>query len=272
MASGIDMAYELAAQQARPGTNTRVIVCSDGDANVGPRSHGEILKLIESRRKQGIFLNTVGFGMGNYKDTMMEQLADRGDGIYSYIDTLSEARRLFCEELTSSIETIARDVKLQVVVNPERVKRYRLIGYENRAIRDRDFRNDAVDAGEIGAGHTVTALYEIELAPGSEGPLGVVNLRFKGSERDGWADAASEEAYSLTGAVAPSFAQGSKSLRFIACVAEFAETLRQSRHSSTDLEALADWLEGARSLTDDREVEFRNLVRRAATLVALRGA
>ncbi len=272
MASGIDMAYELAARQARPGTNTRVIVCSDGDANVGPRTHGEILKLIASRRKQGIFLNTVGFGMGNYKDTMMEQLADQGDGIYSYVDTLSEARRLFCEELTSSIETIARDVKLQVVFNPERVTRYRLIGYENRAIRDRDFRNDAVDAGEIGAGHTVTALYELELAPGSEGPIGEVNLRFKGSERNGWADAASEETYSLTAAVSPSFAEGSKSLRFIACVAEFAEILRQSRHSATDLETLADWLEGARSLTDERELEFRNLVRRAATLVALRGA
>jgi Ca-activated chloride channel family protein len=272
MASGIDLAYELAARQAEKGTSTRVIVCSDGDANVGPRSHQQILAMIDSRRKQGIFLSTVGFGMGNYKDTMMEQLADKGDGIYAYVDTLDEAQRLFCEELTSSLEVIARDVKLQVVFDPARVRRYRLIGYENRAIRDRDFRNDAVDAGEIGAGHTVTAVYELELEPGSEGPLGHLNLRAKPAERGPGPDLAREQVFSLTAAVASSFAHGSQRFRFTACVAEFAEVLRNSPHATTNLDALQDWLEGARSTDDERDGEFLGLVRRAAALVALRGA
>ncbi|MGE0708020.1 MAG: von Willebrand factor type A domain-containing protein [Planctomycetota bacterium] len=268
MSSGIDLAYQLAARQAGPEVTTRVIVCSDGDANVGPRSHEQILGQIDEYRHKGITLGTVGFGMGNYKDTMMEQLADKGNGSYAYVDSLDEARRLFGEDLLQSLEVIARDVKLQVVFDPRRVARYRLLGYENRAIADRDFRNDAVDAGEVGAGHTVTALYELELVPGSEGPLGAVHLRHKPGERRGVEDdRASEVAYSLTAQVNPRFEQASQRFRFTACVAEMAEILRKSPHVKTRVDQLAPLVERALDPKhDDREHDFVNLVERASFL------
>ena len=128
---------------------------------------------------EGIYLTTVGFGMGNFNDVLMEQLADNGNGNYAYVDTLDEARKLFVDDLTSTLQVIAHDAKVQVDFNPEVVARYRLIGYENRAVADQDFRNDYVDAGEIGAGHTATALYAVQFNPGAQGRIATVQLRWE---------------------------------------------------------------------------------------------
>jgi len=142
------------------GTN-RVILCTDGDFNVGQSSDGELVNLIEQRRKEGSYLTILGFGMGNYKDAKMEKLAGAGNGNYGYIDDLLEARKMLVTEMGGTLVTVAKDVKLQVEFNPDRVQAYRLLGYEDRLLRDEDFANDAKDAGDVGAGHTVTALYEI---------------------------------------------------------------------------------------------------------------
>ena len=152
MASGIQNAYDVNASGHIDGGVNRVIVCSDGDANVGVTSHDEILKHIDSYVQHGTTLSTLGFGLGNYNDHLMEQLADKGNGNYYYIDSEAEARRLFTEELVSVMEVIAKDVKVQVEFNQYAVRRYRLIGYENRDIADDDFTQDTTDAGEIGGG------------------------------------------------------------------------------------------------------------------------
>jgi Ca-activated chloride channel family protein len=143
------------------GGNNRVILCSDGDFNVGVSSTNELQQLVEDNRGKGIYLTILGFGMGNYKDNRMEILADKGNGNYAYIDNLMEAKKVLVNEMTGTLFTIAKDVKLQVEFNPAHVKAYRLIGYENRMLNAEDFRDDTKDAGEMGAGHTVTALYEI---------------------------------------------------------------------------------------------------------------
>jgi Ca-activated chloride channel family protein len=158
---GIELAYKQAQQAFIKGANNRVILATDGDFNVGPSSDAELVRLIESKRDQGIFLSVLGFGTGNYKDDKMEQLADKGNGNYAYIDTLNEARKVLVTDLRGTLFTIAKDVKVQVEFNPSQVQAYRLIGYENRALRDQDFNDDRKDAGEIGAGHRVTALYEV---------------------------------------------------------------------------------------------------------------
>src|SRR6185312_2652351 len=150
--SGIDLAYEQAIKTVRPGAISRVIVCTDGDANVGPASHEEILKLIETRAKAGVTLSTIGFGMGNYKDTLMEQLADKGNGNNYYVDSMDAAKRIFQEQLTSTLEVAAKDVKLQVEFDPAQVARYRLVGYENRDVKDEDFRKYEVTGGQVGWG------------------------------------------------------------------------------------------------------------------------
>lgn len=179
---GIQLAYSLAKDSFIEGGINRVILATDGDFNVGVTDI-EILKdLIERERDQGITLTTLGFGQGNYNDALMEQLADVGNGNASYIDTLSEARKVLVEELSSTLFTIAQDVKIQIEFNPNVVAEYRLIGYENRVLKEEDFKNDKVDAGDIGAGHTVTALYEIVLV-GSEGAL-VDPHRYSGTESD----------------------------------------------------------------------------------------
>ncbi len=178
MSSGIDLAYALAKKTLVKGHVNRVVVLSDGDANVGPSSHEDILKQIEQYERDGITLSTVGFGQGNYQDVMMEQLADKGDGNYTYIDDEAQARRVFGKQAGSLLQVIARDAKIQVEFDPEVVKEYRLIGYENRDVADRDFRNDKVDGGEIGAGHAVTALYDVVLKKTDASPL-VVRVRHK---------------------------------------------------------------------------------------------
>jgi Ca-activated chloride channel homolog len=162
---GIELAYKKAEESFIKGGNNRVILATDGDFNVGMSSDAELVRMIEQRRDRGIFLTVLGFGMGNYKDGRMEQLADKGNGNYAYIDTFSEAKKVLVNDLRGTLFTIAKDVKIQVEMNPAKVQAYRLIGYENRALRDQDFNDDRKDAGEIGAGHTVTALYEI-IPPG----------------------------------------------------------------------------------------------------------
>ena len=160
---GWDIAWRW--QAYKPDGINRVILCSDGVANVGNTEAEVILSEVKGYVEEGVTMTTFGFGMDNYNDTLMEQLADNGDGFYAYVDDIDEAQRLFVDELTSTLQTIAMDAKVQVDFNPETVKRYRLVGFENRAIADDDFRDNTVDAGEIGAGHTVTALYEVKLYP-----------------------------------------------------------------------------------------------------------
>lgn len=158
---GIILAYKIAKENFIKDGNNRVILATDGDFNVGVSSDAELERLIEEKRKDGIFLTVLGFGMGNYKDSKMEKLADKGNGNYAYIDNILEAKKVLVTEIGGTLLTIAKDVKIQVEFNPTKVKAYRLIGYENRLMRNEDFNDDKKDAGELGAGHTVTALYEI---------------------------------------------------------------------------------------------------------------
>lgn len=162
-ASGIQLAYQLAEQAFVEDGVNRVILATDGDFNVGMTDQDALIDLIENKREKGIALTTLGFGQGNYNDYLMEQLADAGNGNYAYIDTINEARKVLVDELHSTMQIIAKDVKIQVEFNPNQVAEYRLIGYENRKLANEDFKNDKVDAGDIGAGHSVTALYELTL-------------------------------------------------------------------------------------------------------------
>lgn len=159
--AGIQLAYETAKKNFIPKGNNRVILATDGDFNVGPSSDGELIRMIEDKRKEGIFLTALGFGMGNYKDSKMQKLADKGNGNYAYIDSLSEAKKVLVSQMMGTLYTIAKDVKIQIEFNPAIVKEYRLIGYEKRVMAARDFNDDQKDAGELGAGHSVTVLYEI---------------------------------------------------------------------------------------------------------------
>jgi Ca-activated chloride channel family protein len=226
MGSGLDLAYSQAMLGVEPGVTSRVIVCSDGDTNVGPTSMDEILRIIASRAKEGITLSTVGFGMGNYKDALMEQLADKGNGNNFYIDSLPAAKKVFQEQLGANLEVVARDVKLQVDFDPSLVAKYRLVGYENRAVADDDFRDDKVDAGEIGPGHQVTAMYELELTEKARlapAPLGLVRIRHKAPEGS---DAATERTFAMAGPPAPSFDAATPDLQFAFAVSAFADLLR----------------------------------------------
>lgn len=170
--AGIELAYEVAKKNFKRDGNNRIILATDGDFNVGESSNASMERLIEEKRKEGVFLTVLGFGMGNYKDSKMEILADKGNGNYAYIDNITEARKVLVSEFGGTLFTIAKDVKLQVEFNPAKVKAYRLIGYENRVLKNEDFNNDKKDAGDLGSGHTVTALYEII-------PVGVDSEFFK---------------------------------------------------------------------------------------------
>lgn len=177
--AGIELAYKVAKENFRPGGNNRVVLATDGDFNVGESSNGGMERLIEAKRKDGVFLTVLGFGMGNYKDSKMEILADKGNGNYAYIDNLQEAQKVLVNEFGGTMFTIAKDVKIQVEFNPDRVKAYRLIGYENRALRNEDFNNDKKDAGELGSGHSVTALYEIIPADSDEAIDSIDPLKYQ---------------------------------------------------------------------------------------------
>jgi Ca-activated chloride channel homolog len=270
MASGIDLAYREAAKNMRPGAVSRVVVLSDGDANVGPSSHDQILQLIMEHAHEGISLSTIGFGMGNYKDETMEQLADKGDGNNFYIDSIEQARRVFQEQLGATLEVVAKDVKLQVEFDPALVSRYRLLGYENRDVADRDFRNDQVDAGEIGAGHQVTAMYEVELtAIGKQAAASIltVRARYEQPEPERASEPAIETAYPMpASALAASFTEASSDFRFAFAVSAFADILRRSEDaehwSLAQVKALAA---GAAGTSADRR-ELVSLIEKAQTL------
>jgi Ca-activated chloride channel family protein len=171
-AAGINLAYQIASENFVRGGINRVILCTDGDFNVGVTSQGDLVRMVEERAKSNVFLTVLGFGMGNLKDSTLELLADKGNGNYGYIDTRAEAEKLLVDQVNGTLVTIAKDVKIQVEFNPAQVAAYRLVGYENRLLAKEDFNNDQVDAGEIGAGHTVTALYEVVPAAGASIPAG----------------------------------------------------------------------------------------------------
>ena len=177
--AGIKLAYKVAEENFIQGGNNRIILATDGDFNVGVSSTSELVRMIEDYRKKGIFLTVLGFGMGNYKDGRMEQLADKGNGNYYYIDNLMEAKKVFVNDMRGTLFTIAKDVKLQIEFNPAKVKAYRLVGYENRLLKKEDFADDKKDAGELGAGHTVTALYEIIPYGSEEEVPGVDDLKYQ---------------------------------------------------------------------------------------------
>jgi len=180
---GIQRAYRIAVQSFKPAGVNRVILCTDGDFNVGVTDPSALVRMVEEKAKSGVFLSVLGFGMGNLKDATMEQLADKGNGNYAYIDTMQEARKVLVEQMSGTLVTIAKDVKIQVEFNPAQVGSYRLIGYENRLLRAEDFNNDKKDAGEIGAGHAVTALYEVVPSDWSPGRPGVDPLKYQHSEK-----------------------------------------------------------------------------------------
>ena len=264
MNSGMELAYKLALTNYKKDHVNRVIVLSDGDANIGPMSHQDIVANIQKYVEEGVTLSTIGLGMGNYKDTMMEQLANKGNGNYYYVDSRKEALRVFGEQVDGTLQVIAKDVKIQVEFDPEVVPEYRLIGYENRDIADKDFRDDKVDAGEIGAGHTVTALYEIKMKKGAKRKLATVRVRHK--QPDGYK--ASEEAFDLTDAdVRARVADASKDFQFAAAVAAFAEILRESPYAkSISLDLVEEIAKASAGNREDRK-EFLGLVKKARRVI-----
>ena len=239
---GIVMAYQLAKDNFIPGGNNRVILATDGDFNVGVTSEGDLERLIENKRKENIFLSVLGVGMGNYQDSKMQKLADKGNGNYNYLDNLLEAKKVLVRQFGGTLMTIAKDVKLQVEFNPARVKSYRLVGYEKRALQAEDYADDKKDAGELGPGHTVTALYEIVPADGkvpandlifqttavkkgayTSPDLAVVRCRFKKPEAEG----SSEISMSIPAAPV-SWAKAGNDIRFASAVAGWGMILRNS--------------------------------------------
>jgi Ca-activated chloride channel homolog len=266
MGGGIQLAYQQASKTLDGESLSRVILLSDGDANVGPGTPEELLKLIRGHVKEGVTVTTVGFGMGNYKDALMERFADQGNGNHYYVDSLSQARRIFQEQLGGTLQVIAQDVKLQVEFDPTQVARYRLVGYENRDIADRDFRNDTVDAGEIGSGHTVTALYELELKPGAGEGLATVRLRAKRPR----GEKATEHAYRFSArALAPSFSEAPTDLRFATAVMGAAELLRHSPHARRwSFEQVVKIARGATPRGNAEREEFVSLLERTRLLMS----
>jgi len=245
--SGIATAYQLARQSFIKNGNNRIILASDGDFNVGVTSRGELERLISKERESGIFLTVLGFGMGNYHDDTMEILADKGNGNYSYIDSLLEAKKVLIKERSGTLFTLARDVKLQIEFNPSRVGGYRLIGYENRALADEDFNNDTKDAGEIGAGHRVTALYEL-LPVGAQAIPKVDPLKYQPAIKQGdnsaevlnvklrYKPLSSNTSVLLTQAATDSgttLASTSDDFRFAVSVAGFGMLLRHSEYTGS---------------------------------------
>ena len=282
--AGIRLAYDLAREHFVEAGNNRVILATDGDFNVGVSSDGELVELIERERESGVYLTVLGFGTGNLQDAKMEQLADHGNGNYAYVDSLREARRVLVEQMGATLVTVANDVKLQVEFNPAQVKGYRLIGYENRRLRNEEFNDDARDAGDLGAGHSVTALYEV-IPAGSDEPVprvdplryqqiaplpgvGVdevlaVKLRYKRPGESG--------SRLLTRTLTTSPAGGhnpSDAFRFASAVAEFGLLLRDSRHKG-DASYERAYERARAALGDDedgRRGELLSLIRTADDL------
>lgn len=262
--AGLRLGYDLADEMFDRDEVNRVVLISDGVANVGRTGPKGILDRIGDRTRDGIDLVTIGVGIETYNDVLLEQLADQGDGWYAYIDTADEAERLFRDGLTTSLEAVARNVKVQVDFDDELVREYRLIGFENRELEADDFRDDSVDAGEVNAGHAVTALYELELtgaAYRTEDPFAIVRLRWE--DADGTIQ--ETEGDVSVGHLAERYGNTSNSFQVAATVAAYAEVLRHSPYLDMDL---GDVLDEARELDahDDDVDEFVTLVRRAARL------
>jgi Ca-activated chloride channel family protein len=277
--AGIMLAYKTAEENFIKEGNNRVILATDGDFNVGTNSNSDMEKLIEEKRKSGVFLTCLGYGMGNYKDSKMEILADKGNGNYAYIDNIQEANRFLGKEFKGSMFAIAKDVKIQIEFNPKEVQAYRLIGYENRKLRPEDFTNDKIDAGELGSGHTVTALYEIipagvkssflETTPTLKytktEPTGTVynnelaTVKFRYKKPDG--DKSIEMVQAIANTVSDLDA-ASGDFRFSAAVAWFGLKLRESKlignKSADDIKKLAK--SGMANDTDGYKAEFVRLV------------
>ncbi|OHB77093.1 MAG: hypothetical protein A2Z34_07230 [Planctomycetes bacterium RBG_16_59_8] len=287
---GIRLAYQMAVDRFIPGGVNRVILCTDGDFNVGITNRSELTSLIEEKAKSGVFLSILGFGMGNYKDATLEELTNKGNGNYAYIDTLNEAKKVLVEQMSGTLITIAKDVKIQIEFNPVKVNAYRLIGYENRMLRKEDFDDDKKDAGEIGAGHTVTAIYEIvpagveidlpketdsryqrtnkELTPEANGnEVMLVKLRYKHPEGD-----VSTLLKSAVEDRGGALKTASLDFQFAAAVAEFALLLRSSKHkdraSFEDIISIARVAKGADP--HGYRAEFIELVKQAESLFARR--
>ena len=272
-AAGITTAYEIAEKYFIDGGNNRVILATDGDLNVGLSSESELTRLIEDKRESGVFLSVLGFGTGNYKDNRLEALADHGNGNYSYIDSENEAKRVLVDEMSGTLFTAAKDVKFQLEFNPANVKGYRLIGYENRIMAAEDFNDDTKDAGEIGAGHSVTVLYEIvpvgsdmelgeselKYSSDSSGVMGdellTVNIRYKEPE--------GSESRLLTYPVNKSLYSDkmSANMNFASCVAEFGMLLRNSSYiGDITYKDVSSQLSGYDYSDDDYKDEFIYLV------------
>jgi Ca-activated chloride channel family protein len=292
-ASGIMLAYDQAtANFLRNGVN-RVILMTDGDFNVGITSQGALTRLIEDKARSGVFLSVLGFGMGNIKDSTLEKLADQGNGQYAYIDNTTEARKVLVEEMSGTLVTVAKDVKIQVDFNPARVEAYRLIGYENRVLQAEDFNNDAKDAGDMGAGHTVTALFEVVpkggAVPGpSVDPSKYTQAEKRAKEADLARNAGASSNEMLTLRVryklptadtstkmdvplvdrGASFARASQDFRFAAAVAEFGMILRNSPYrGNARMESVLDIAEGSRGADrNGYRREFISLVQKARGL------
>lgn len=270
--AGIKLAYNLAEQSFIQGGVNRVIIATDGDFNVGTTNFEALKQLIEEKRKTGIALTTLGFGTGNYNDHLMEQLANAGNGNYAYIDTLNEARKVLVEEMGSTLLTIAKDVKIQIEFNPDVVAEYRLVGYENRMLKREDFNNDKVDAGDIGAGHTVTALYEVTLANSEQRrieplrynkhqaidvkklnkELAFLRLRYKQPDEE---KSCLIEQPLYTQSIQHHLKSTSDNYRFSAAVAGFSQLLRGGKY--TDQYRYADVLKLARGARDDDPFGYR---------------
>ena len=273
--AGLRMGYAQAVAALTKGAQNRVVLLTDGVANIGITDPSALVALVEKSRREGVLLNTVGVGMDNHNDHLLEQLADKGDGVCNYVDDQREVRRALVDNFTGAFETIARDVKLQVEFDPRQVERYRLLGYENRAVADADFRDAKVDAGEVGAGHQVVALYELVRTGGGDGPLATARVRWKAPYKDGIADAESnaveQELETRLGArdAVGGPAQASNGYRRSVLVAQFAEFLRRSVHARRDsldtLLAESERLE--RDLRDDDFTQFVELVRRSREIL-----
>jgi Ca-activated chloride channel family protein len=290
-AGGIELAYKIAAEHKIDGGANRVILATDGDFNVGIINQSDLVNLIEQKARGGVFLSVLGVGMGNYKDSTLEKLADKGNGNYAYIDTLAEARKVLVDQVGGTLVTIAKDVKIQIEFNPAIVKAYRLIGYENRILAAEDFNNDKKDAGEIGAGHTVTALYELvpigghidtpsvdplKYQPQSQavdattpsiasrsGETMTVKLRYK--QPDGDTSSLIEQPV-VDGSLA--FSSASADTRFAAAVAAFGMLLRDSPHKGSATYSLVSDLAGGATINDvgGYRAEFQTLVQKANQL------
>ena len=280
--SGIQLAYQQAQQGFIKNGINRILLATDGDFNVGISDFETLKQLAADKRKTGISLTTLGFGTDNYNEQLMEQLADAGDGNYAYIDNLREARKVLVDQLGSTLATVAKDVKIQVEFNPAQVSEYRLLGYENRALKREDFSNDKVDAGEIGAGHTVTALYEIvptgnkgwleplryqqaERSVSKQGELALLRIRYKAPQQS---SSKLLEIPIVAQRNTPAIAQASEDLRFAAAVAAFAQQLKGAQYTGDfDLAASAELARSGKG--EDRfglRGEFVQLVELAQSL------